>query len=170
MTDSSRIEDLRRRVETDPASIAFARLAEEYRRAGQFERAVETSRAGLDIHSEYVSARVTLARALLQLGRLEEARDELQRVLRASPDNLAAIRALADIHHRRGDLAEAVAEYERALSLAPNDPELERVIADLSSARLKTGHVLDRERARRELAAMQQWLLAIHVTRVQRHA
>ena len=45
MADSPRLEELRRRVQADPASIAFAALAEEYRRAGKFREAVEASRA-----------------------------------------------------------------------------------------------------------------------------
>ncbi len=48
MADESRIDDLRRRVQKDPASIAFAQLAEECRRAGRFDEAVEVCRAGLD--------------------------------------------------------------------------------------------------------------------------
>ena len=64
MPEHPRIEDLRRRVQKDPASIAFAQLAEEYRRAGQYQEAVEVCRAGLAIHPGYLSARVTLGRAL----------------------------------------------------------------------------------------------------------
>jgi hypothetical protein len=86
----------------DPASIAFAALAEEYRRAGKFEAAVATCQAGLQRHPAYVSARVTLGRALLEMGRFEEAREELEQVLRVAPENLSAIRGLAEIHHRWG--------------------------------------------------------------------
>ena len=68
MTDTSRIEDLRRRVQKDPASIAFAQLAEEYRRAGQFDDAIAVCREGLALHEGYISARVTLGRALLGAG------------------------------------------------------------------------------------------------------
>ncbi len=65
MPDNPRIEDLRRRVQQDPASIAFAQLAEEYRRAGLQQEAIDTCRAGLARHPGYLSARVTLGRALL---------------------------------------------------------------------------------------------------------
>ena len=61
MADSPRIEDLRRRIQKDPASIAFAQLAEEYRRAGQYAEAIDVCRAGLALHPGYLSARVTLA-------------------------------------------------------------------------------------------------------------
>jgi tetratricopeptide (TPR) repeat protein len=102
MADSPRIEELRRRVQSDPASIAFAALAEEYRRAGRFDEAIETCTAGLVRHPSYLSAHVTLGRALIDVGRLEEARGPLQYVLKLAPENLAAIRGLAEIHDRLG--------------------------------------------------------------------
>ena len=133
MADSQRIDDLRRRVQKDPASIAFAQLAEECRRAGRFEEAVEVCRAGLDIHPGYLSARVTLGRALVELNAIDEAQTELELVLKGAPENLAAIRGLAEIHHRRGSLVEALAQYRAALALARNDPDLQRTVADLEA-------------------------------------
>ena len=104
MSDNNpRIEELRRRVLADPASIAFAALAEEYRRVGNFKEAIETCVAGLKRHPSYLSAHVTLGRALIEVGRFDEAEQELQLVLRAAPENLAAIRGMAEIHHRRPD-------------------------------------------------------------------
>jgi tetratricopeptide (TPR) repeat protein len=132
MTENSRIDELRRRVQKDPASIAFAQLAEECRRAGAHQEAADICRSGLAIHPGYLSARVTLGRALIELGQLEEAQAELARVLENAPDNLAAIRGLAEIHHRRGELDQALAQYRAALLLARNDPDLEETIADLS--------------------------------------
>src|SRR5262252_2879480 len=132
MADSQRIDDLRRRVQKDPASIAFAQLAEECRRAGQAEEAVDVCRAGLAIHPGYLSARVTLGRALIELNALDEALDELTTVLKGAPENLAAIRAIAEIHHRRGNLAEALPQYRVALALARNDPDLQQTVAELA--------------------------------------
>jgi tetratricopeptide (TPR) repeat protein len=132
MADNPRIDDLRRRVQKDPASIAFAQLAEEYRRAGRSQEAVDACRAGLTVHPGYLSARVTLGRALIELGRLDEAQHELETVLKGAPENLAAIRGLAEIHHRRGALTEALAYYRSALTLARNDPDLEETVKELS--------------------------------------
>src|SRR5207253_4323328 len=132
MSENSRIDDLRRRVEKDPASIAFAQLAEEYRRAGQFQEAVDACRAGLAIHPGYLSARVTLGRALLEKGELDGARGEFEIVLKGAPENLAAVRGLAEVFHRSGALAEALAQYRAALALARNDPDLEQTVADLT--------------------------------------
>ena len=128
MADPSRIEELRRRIQKDPASIAFAQLAEEYRRAGRFADAIETCRTGLAYHPGYLSAHVTLGRALIETGDLQAATEALTRVHAAAPDNLAAIKGLADIRYRRGERQEALALYGRALALTPQDPELERQI------------------------------------------
>ena len=103
MTDNPRIVALRRRVEKDPASIAFAQLAEEYRRAGDYQQAITICREGLARHPGYLSAQVTLGRALIEMQQFDEARRELEAVVSVAPDNLAAIRALADIHLHLGD-------------------------------------------------------------------
>jgi len=227
--DSSRIDDLRRRVQKDPASIAFAQLAEECRRAGEYQEAVDTCYAGLEIHPGYLSARVTLGRSLVELGQLDDAKSELSRVLDSAPENLAAIRGLAEIHFRRGQIPEALAQYRKALVLAPNDPDLEETVTDLSkqvepaaaaeSSGLTMAHMQEElrrqapapvvvappkpvlesvpvpqveepaeasidaadaqvgdmftsavdDRATRTVAALEQWLDAIHVTRADRH-
>jgi tetratricopeptide (TPR) repeat protein len=132
MADTARIEDLRRRIQKDPASIAFAQLAEEHRRAGQLQEAVDVCHAGLAIHPGYLSARVTLGRALLELNKLDDAQAELELVLKSAPENLAAIRGLAEIFHRRGALTDALTQYRAALNLARNDPDLEQIVAELT--------------------------------------
>ena len=132
MADHARIEDLRRRVQKDPASIAFAQLAEEYRRAGRLKESIDTCRAGLVIHPAYLSARVTLGRALIELGELEEAKSHLELVLASAHENLAAIRGLAEIYHRLGQLEAALAKYKLALSMARYDPDLEETVAQIT--------------------------------------
>jgi tetratricopeptide (TPR) repeat protein len=126
--DGARITELRRRVQADPSSIAFAQLGEELRRAGANEEAIDVCQSGLARHPGYLSARVTLGRALLELGQLDDAHIELSVVVENAPDNLAAIRGMAEIHQRRGELADALTYYRRALELARHDPELEETV------------------------------------------
>src|SRR3982751_2172991 len=128
MPDNQRIEDLRRRVQKDPASIAFAQLAEELRRAGQLDDSVTTCRAGLALHPSYLSARVTLGRALLELNELDAAADELIVVLKNAPENLAAMKGLGEIHVRRGHDVDALAQFRAALAIARNDPDLAETV------------------------------------------
>jgi tetratricopeptide (TPR) repeat protein len=101
VADNPRIEELRRRVLEEPASIAFAQLAEELRRSEQFIEAVEVCRSGLQMYPGYLSVHVTLGRCLIELDRLDDAELELERVRESAPDNLAAIRGLSKIQQRR---------------------------------------------------------------------
>ena len=172
MADQSRINDLRLRVERDPASIAFAQLAEEYRRAGQLDEAVQTCRAGLAIHPEYTSARVTLGRALLASGRLDDANAELRLVLAETPDNVAAVRALAETCRGQGRLQEALTHSRAALKLAPYDAGAERLVNDLELAVTDAAQRVQeasRRRAAATLASLERWLEAIDAIRAQRH-
>lgn len=131
MGETTRLEELKRRVEADPASIAFASLAEEYRRAARFEEAVEASRAGLRFHPTYVSARVTLGRSLMELELYDQAERELHVVARSTPDNLAARRALGDLYWRQADLVHALEQLQLASGLAPGDGELAEMVREL---------------------------------------
>ena len=49
----------------------------------------------------------------------------------AAPENLAAIRGLADVLQRQGLLGEALVQYRAALTLVRHDPDLEQMIAEL---------------------------------------
>ena len=108
--------------------MAFAQLAEECRRSGANDEAVGICRAGLAHHPDYLSARVTLGRALVELGKLDDALTELTIVLKTAPDNLPAIRSLAEIYQRRGQMTEALEHYRRALQFAKHDPDLEHAV------------------------------------------
>jgi predicted Zn-dependent protease len=102
MPESQRLAELKRRVLMDPASIAFAALAEEYRRAGRCEDAITACQTGLRRHPAYLSAHLTLGRALTGAGRVGEARAAFQRVLGLEPWNPAAMRALAELNAPSG--------------------------------------------------------------------
>ena len=135
--------------------------------------AVDACRSGLDTHPEYVSARVTLGRALLTLGRLDEASSELRAVLAAAPENLAATRALADTCRRQGRLPDALTFYSAALALAPSDPDLERIateVAETLARDRQSASDAGRARASTTLAALNQWLEAIRAARADRDA
>lgn len=126
----SRIEDLERRLARDPGSKIFAQLAEEYRRAGRLEDAIETCRIGLESHPNYSSARVALARALLESGAWEEASREFETVLAQVPDNILANKFLGQTYEQLGRAEDALAKYRVAQTLAPGDADIaERIRA-----------------------------------------
>ncbi|MFO7692940.1 MAG: tetratricopeptide repeat protein [Vicinamibacterales bacterium] len=155
MSDDARIEALRKRLQKDPGSIAFAQLAEEYRRAGRFHESIDVCRAGLARHPGYLSARVTLGRALLEIGDVESAERELSDVLRTAPDNLSAMRGIAEVHRKKGEIPEALAQFRSAFEMASPDPSVEQVVRDLRRDEAAA------QAPRRTLAYLERWLQAI---------
>jgi hypothetical protein len=101
---------------------AFGGIAERFRRAGELDRAITLCREGLKRFPGQLSARVTLGWALLDKGRYDEARDELEQVLRRAPDNLAAIRGLAELHDRAESSVPNMESGAAWASAAPEEP------------------------------------------------
>jgi len=170
----SRIDDLRRRVDADPTSITFAALAEEYRRIGRFQDAVDVCRRGLARHPAYISAKVTLARALIELNQLDEAQHELDAVLRIAPENLAAIRARADVHQRRGFIPETF-DFEAAQREAEREtpaPAAVEAVADRTDEAVKEPIVQASARhdANEEIERLEAFLQTIVAERRRREA
>jgi tetratricopeptide (TPR) repeat protein len=126
-----RIDDLRRRLAAEPGSRLFAQLAEELRKAGELAEAVAVCREGLSKHAGYPSARMTLGRALMDGGELQEARGEFLAVLQGAPQNILAGRHLGECLERLGESGAAVARYRTTLLLAPGDDQLTEKIRSL---------------------------------------
>lgn len=126
-----RIDELRRRLDKEPQSRLFAQLAEELRKEGDLGGAIRVAREGLDKHPSYVSARMTLGRALQDSGEIAGARKEFETVLASAPDNILAGRLLAQCLEGLGSLDAALARYRATLALSPGDPQLMTRVATL---------------------------------------
>ncbi|MCH6547317.1 MAG: tetratricopeptide repeat protein, partial [Gemmatimonadetes bacterium] len=104
MAYQSELEKLQRRYEEKPSQW-FAALAEEHRRAGDVQLAIEILRRGLEQRSNYVSGHIVLARCLVDRGEEEEAQQVLERVLELDAENIIALKVLSEIAERGGNAA-----------------------------------------------------------------
>ena len=111
------------RLQRDPASLAFAQLADLYRKAGRTGEAIALCREGLVRFPHYTTARLILAKAHQADGDLDRALAELAAILEVSPRDVQSHRLAAEIHRRAGRLDEAVGHLERAVALDPGDRE-----------------------------------------------
>jgi tetratricopeptide (TPR) repeat protein len=127
------------RLARDPMSLAFAPLADAYRKAGRIADAIRLCREGLERFPHYTTARLILAKAHLDAGDAVGALAALDTVLAKSPKDAEAHRLAAEIHRKAGRLEEAVDHLERAVRLDPADRE-SRVTLDLL---LGGGHVAE---------------------------
>jgi len=118
------IESLKDRIARDPLSRAFLQLAEEYRREGRYQEAIDVCLEGLQRHPTYHTARISLGRTYMEGGDAENARRAFVEVLELQPENHLAAKLLAEIQTKMGDLAGAAATYRDILRYYPNDREV----------------------------------------------
>jgi len=122
------------RLARDPASLAFAQLADLYRKAGRTRDAVALCRNGLTRYPQYTTARLILAKALVADGQLAPAQVELEAILEIDSKDAPSHRLAAEIQRRLGHLDEAVRHLEAAVALDPTDRESQGLLSLLRAA------------------------------------
>lgn len=128
---SPKIEDLKARVRLDPKSRLFLPLAEELRKSGRPDEAEAVLRSGLEHHSSYLSAWISLGRCLIERGARREATTALMNALSIDPGNVVAARLLADNYLALGEKVEAIKKLKLVRALLPSDDSVEEAIASL---------------------------------------
>lgn len=118
--DIKRYEEI---LSADPASYCFAPLAELYRKAGLLDDAIATARKGIGLHPDYVGGYMALGRACFDKGEQKESREALERVVKATPDNLVAQKLLGRIYEESGETGLVRKTLETILLLNPDDHE-----------------------------------------------
>ncbi len=111
------------RLARDPGSLAFAPLADAHRRAGRPGEAIRLCREGLERFPDYATARLILAKALVDGGDPEAALAEVRVILQGNPADAQAHRLAGDLERRAGRLPEALAHLRQAAALDPADRE-----------------------------------------------
>ncbi|NWF51516.1 MAG: hypothetical protein HXY47_00330 [Nitrospirae bacterium] len=128
------IDRLKEKIERDPNSKLFVPLAEEYKKAGKIEEAMEVLLKGLERHPHYMSARVSLGKIYLEKGMLNEASEEFKKVVSVIPDNLYAHKKLAEIYENLDKKNKAIEEFKIVLRLNPIDEIAAKTLASLEES------------------------------------
>ena len=123
MAQSREIEKLQRRWQENPLGLTFAPLAEAYRKEGMHEEALELLELGLAQHPNYVPAHIVCARCQIDVGEDAKAEASFLRVADLDPENVIALRGVADIAERGGRFQEAAARLEALLLFDRNNEE-----------------------------------------------
>ena len=114
------IEKLQKKVEKEPTPVVFLQLAEEYRKEGLYQDAINTCREGLKRHPNYWSTRVSMGRIYREMGETEKAREEaLRKQHEASLQRAEYENKVAQMER---ETAQAAALRDARLKLQPNDP------------------------------------------------
>ncbi len=125
------IEKLKERVDKDPNSKLFVPLAEEYKKEGLLDEAINVLLGGIERQPGYMSARVSLGKIYLEKGMLPEARSEFENVTKSIPDNLYAHKKLAEIYRDLGEKGLSIGSYKAVLKLNALDEDAISSLKDL---------------------------------------
>lgn len=131
---SRELETLERKHEDHPEGRFFVPLANAYRKAGGLERAEDLLQRGLEHHPDYLSAYIVLGRCFADRGATEEAREQFGFVRSRDPQNLVALRGLADLAEAEGRPEEATRWYRELLAVDPMNDEAEAQLARLAAS------------------------------------
>lgn len=129
---SARIEELRKKFDENPRRY-FAPLANEYRKAGDFDQAIFICQEYLPQQPGHMSGHIVFGQALFEAKRLPEAKTVFETALSLDPENLIALRHLADISRDLGDGTAAKGWYERVLQADPRNEEVLAIVAQLGT-------------------------------------
>lgn len=132
MADPGRLDELKRKFDENPRRY-FAPLANEYRKTGDAERAIELCRTYLPQQPTHMSGYIVYGQALYDAGRIDEASAVFQQALTLDPENIIALRYLGDIAREKGDRGGAIRWYGKVLELDPRNEEITNQVADLAS-------------------------------------
>lgn len=123
MASSGEIEKLERRWAENQLGLTFAPLAEAYRKAGDPERALLLLQGGMTQHPNYIPAHIVKGRCYLDTESDGEAELCFLRVTELDPENVIALKSLAEISERAGRLPEALRRLEMLLDIDRNNEE-----------------------------------------------
>jgi tetratricopeptide (TPR) repeat protein len=126
---TSEIEKLEKRWAENPKGRNFAPLADAYRKAGELDRALELCTAGLERHPDYVSAHIVFGRCLIDQKNDAGASDVFRKVLALDPENVLALKILADIAERGSRYDEAAEWLGRLISADPMNGDAAEALA-----------------------------------------
>ncbi len=125
------MEKLKKKVENDPSSKLFVPLAEEYRKLGRIDEAINILLNGLKTQPDYMSAVVALGKMYLEKSMTAEAQEAFEKVVNVIPNNLFAHKRLAEMYFEHGEKDRAARECEIILSLSHNDEDAETMLGFL---------------------------------------
>lgn len=118
------VELLKKIPERDMDQQMLGMLAYAYGRSHDLDSAVATYEKALALEQESPDLRRSYAETLMNAGKLAAARNQLESVLKADPEDGATRLRLAQLDREEGRYEEARKELERARALMQDNPEI----------------------------------------------
>jgi tetratricopeptide (TPR) repeat protein len=114
-------------------AVTHAQLGDLYLVANHPKRATTHYQAALEVRPRFMDIRTKYAETLIELGELEQARDELTLVLESRPNFVGARVRLGVVLHRLGHDEQAVREWNQCLEEDPTDMRARAYLASVGT-------------------------------------
>jgi len=125
----SELDRLEARYRENPKGRNFAPLADAYRKAGLIDNAIDLCQEGLKLHPDYVSAHIVYGRCLIDKKDDPGAEQVYQKVLTLDPENIIALKVLAEIADRTSHFDDVVQWLTRLLAADPMNGDAAEALA-----------------------------------------
>ena len=106
----------------DRNPMTFALLSLGYAQQHRVEESVKAASQAATLGGSNAQVDLTIGRAMMDIGRLDEAETYLTQATRAAPNNPEGITRLGLLRAARGDMRAAVELFKRALAVSPGYP------------------------------------------------
>src|ERR1051325_168158 len=130
MATSARIDELQSKFAENPRRY-FAPLANEYRKIGDLDHAIQICEEYLPQQPGHMSGHIVYGQSLFEAARVDEARAVFESALVLGPEKRIALRHLGDIARQFGEFEAARGWYRRVLDADPRNEEISALLASL---------------------------------------
>lgn len=115
-------------------AVTHAQLGDLYLVANHPSDAIGHYRAALEIRPRFMDIRSKFAETLIELGELDQARDELELILESRPSFVGARVRLGVVLNRLGDDGAAIEQWRRCLEDDPRDMRARAYLASVDAS------------------------------------
>ncbi len=133
MTREETINFLRQKLEKNPKSILFARLADYYLKQKRINEALQLCSQGIENNPDYITGNYILAKIYMTMGEHEQAEAEFKKVISHDRYYLSAHKHLGDMMVKIGWENKAINHYKDILQLDPLEEEAVQMLETFSS-------------------------------------
>ena len=151
-----RFTALKSRLQQNPDSLLFARVAEGLLNHGQVEEAIRVCEEGIRKHPYYVTGHMVLGKCYLQKKLFDMAEKEFKRVLLFDPKYVAAHKFYGDLMREVGWENTCEMSYRKILQIDPLDRSAREMLETLENIAHKEQKVSTPEKAGDDLLDFEQ--------------
>lgn len=135
--DFTEIARLSERYNKDPQSRIFVQLADAYRKNNMIEEAFEVLQKGLEHYPDYPLAHLIMGKCRFDKRMFAQAKESFQKTLEFDPQNVVALRMLAQTCEITNDEEGQIAAYKGLLTIDPFDDQAKEKLSLLEAKHKK---------------------------------